>query len=72
MAGKNVEEIVCGEDLEASDDAPVNNDNDNETANDSETLSDLETNDGSNLEDDDVSPSGKKVDDGCSCSFVNI
>ena len=71
MAGKNVENIVCGEDLETSDNDPVNPDKDN-PANDNETLNDNETTDDPNLENDDVEPVGKRADDGCSCSFVNI
>ncbi|HSW59603.1 MAG TPA: hypothetical protein VLJ60_02325, partial [bacterium] len=62
--------IVCGEDIEGSDTDPSNDSdvpvNDNDPANDNETTDD------SNLENDDVSPAGKRVDDGCSCSFVNI
>lgn len=70
MAGKDVKNIVCGDDVEVSDNDPKN-DND-VTVNDQEQKNDNEVSDDSNLEDDETNPTFKKVDDGCSCSFVNI
>jgi hypothetical protein len=71
MAGKDVADMMCGDDIEQNDSDKPENDSDN-PANDQEQTNDNEVTDDSNLEDDDVTPVGKRADDGCSCSFLNI
>lgn len=70
MCGTDVSKIVCGENIEPADDSdqPVT-DNEN---NDDGTQDDTEIDDNSNFEDDEVVPVGKRADDGCSCSFINL
>jgi len=71
MAGKDVSGIICGSDVENSDGDISQNDSDT-VQSDQEQENDNEVTDDPNLEDDDVTPVGRRADDGCSCSFLNI
>jgi len=71
MAGKNVEKIVCGEDISEKPNDDDQKD-DSENLNDNDMKNDNENPDGSNLDDDDIKSVGRRADDGCSCSFLNI
>ena len=70
MGGADVSKIVCGENIEPADDSDQpQTDNEN---NDDGTQDDTEIDDNSNFEDDEAVPVGKRADDGCSCSFINL